>query len=94
MVAPAAAASAIDYAALMVSDPNTMANTLGYNPYDNPTYFQNILVHQEENEKQQAHSGPDRTYDPDSLANGTTGWRSGLQDEGGKLNLNALMQQD
>lgn len=92
--ARAAAYSGIQYVAALLGDPNSLSTTLGNNPYDNQGSFQRILVHEEEKPFQQAYFSIVAPYDPDSLAAGSTGVRYGVVDEGGKINLNALMQQD
>src|SRR5262249_41946600 len=90
--ARALADSGINYVAVALSNPDTMADMLGGNPYDNPSAFANILV------------GPDDVPRPGrfsvvappntSSTNGGQGLRYGVIDEAGKINLNALLKID
>jgi hypothetical protein len=84
--ARAVAESGVHYAAaLLAGDPST---TLNNNPYDNPSMFQDIEVPNSRGGRFSvvAVRSPD---DPDS-----TPFRYGVVDEGGKINLNALLALD
>jgi type II secretory pathway component PulK len=91
--ARAAAESGANYAAMLLSDPNAFANTLGNNPHDNPTVFQNIPVSNS--------SGTNQVYfsviapqSVDDLSSGATQIRYGAIDESGKINVNSLLKFD
>ena len=45
------AESGVHYVAAILSDPNYFSETLNSNPYDNPTYFKDILVQDSDNPK-------------------------------------------
>jgi type II secretory pathway component PulK len=91
--ARAAAASGVNYAAMLLSDPNNFANVLSSNPFNNPGAFKAIAVGD-------GRSGPQAYFSviaplgPDDAQSNVTPFRYGATDESGKINLNALMQLD
>jgi type II secretory pathway component PulK len=88
--ARAAAESGVNFAALLVSDPTLMAERLGGNPFDNPDVFSQVSI------------GPEGTNffsvvspaGPDDVTNNGQGFRYGVTDEAGKINLNSLLLLD
>ncbi len=85
--ARAFAESGIHYAAAMLSDPDSYANTLGGNPWNNPDKFKNQVVQGDPKLKGYFSIIAPDPNDPASVAYGVT-------DESGKINLNALMKLD
>jgi type II secretory pathway component PulK len=84
--AQALADSGIHYAAALLSNPDSLANVLNNNPYDNPTAFSKIKV------PGAAYSGFFTIMAPPGVQ--YTTFRHGVIDEAAKLNLNALMLLD
>ena len=89
------AASGVHYAAGMLADPSTMANTLSYNPFDNETSFSNVSV----NDQTSARGGGRFCLIAVSDTFVGTGEgrylvKYGVMDESAKLNINSLMQLD
>ncbi len=89
------AASGVHYAAGMLADPSTMANTLSYNPFDNETSFSNVSV----NDQTSARGGGRFCLFAVSDTFVGTGegrylLKYGVMDESAKLNINSLMQLD
>jgi type II secretory pathway component PulK len=92
--AKAFANAGLYYAIACLADPSTFNDSLGGNPYDNPTYFQNITV---------SDGGPRgggrfsivNVYDT-GTGSGESRYtvRYGVEDESGKINLNALIRLD
>ncbi len=87
------AESGVHYAAAVLSDPSTLANTLGGNPYSNDL-FHGYLVQQDG-----LIGGPGRfsifsPADPDEQLNGNRSFRFGVTDEGGRINPNTLIRLD
>ncbi|MBA2225481.1 MAG: type II secretion system protein GspK [Thermogemmata sp.] len=88
----AAAASGVHYAAALLADPELLALDVG-NPYDNPAYFQDIPVPLDPTNP----SGKQAYFSIIHVAPLTGGGyqqRFGLADEGGKININALIALD
>jgi hypothetical protein len=88
----AAAVSGVHYTAALLADPELLALDVG-NPYDNPAYFQDIPVPLDPTNP----SGKQAYFSIIHVAPLTGGGyqqRFGLADEGGKININALMALD
>jgi hypothetical protein len=83
------AKSGIEFAMAMLSNPNNFYNTLGGNPYDNPSVFQDHMVEGENGLK-----GYFSLVAPADPNDPSAGIAFGVVDEGGKINLNALMKLD
>jgi type II secretory pathway component PulK len=92
--ARAAADSGIHYAAALLSDPNSFANVLNSNPYNNSTYFQGIAVGQNPESRLQTRFFIVAPLQPGVSLQSTDPYYLGVIDEGGKINLNALLQVD
>jgi type II secretory pathway component PulK len=92
--ARALASSGVHYAAALLSSPDAVTNTLNGNPYDNPQYFQGILVKASDNPRNRGRFSIIALASPDDLAAGAQPYRFGVTDETGKLNLNALFKLD
>jgi type II secretory pathway component PulK len=87
--ARALAESGVNYAAALLSDPDSLANKLNGNPYNNASMFQN---------QGSPDSGPGRFSLIRPSDPGDTGssqpFYFGVVDESGKINLNALLKID
>lgn len=89
------AASGVHYAAGMLADPSTMANTLSYNPFDNETSFSNVSVNDQSSSR-----GGGRfclmAVSDTFVGTGESRYllKYGVMDESAKLNINSLMQLD
>src|SRR5262245_55006910 len=66
--AMAAADSGIHYAAALLSNPDAMTNTLNNNPWDNPSSFQAVLVHDAEQSRARGRFSILAPVDPDDSA--------------------------
>jgi type II secretory pathway component PulK len=91
--ARALANSGVHYAAALLSDPNSLAGTLNGNPYNSPGAFQDQLVAPSDTPRFQ---GRFSVVAPLGVDEGqqTPGYRYGVTDEAGKLNLNTLVALD
>ncbi len=87
------AESGIHYAAMMLSTPDNVTNLLNDNPYHNPDKFRDVAVSSEEGSQVAGKFRLIAPLDPDDASSGEP-FRSGVTDEGGKLNLNTLMKVD
>jgi type II secretory pathway component PulK len=85
--------SGIDYAAAVLSNPDTFTNTLNSNPYNNPQVFQGISV-QDNGGPHQGHFSIIAPLGPDDAPSESQPYRFGAVDECGKINLNAMMKLD
>jgi DNA uptake protein ComE-like DNA-binding protein len=85
--------SGVHYAAMMLASPDAIANYLGGNPYDNPDQFQDILVPDAENSGAAGKFTLVAPLDPDQ-ATVNSGYRAGVTDETGKININAAIKRD
>jgi type II secretory pathway component PulK len=92
--ARAYADSGVHYLAATLANPETMASTLNNNPYNNPTAFQGIVVDPNAAPRLRGQFSIFALLSPDDPNFGTQGLRPGVEDEGGKINLNALLQWD
>src|SRR5262245_17963706 len=91
--ARAAAESGVSYAAMLLSDPNALAETLGGNPYDNRDRFASVAVAGESGQNRAIFSVV-APLGPDDAPSTTQPFRYGCTDEAGKINLNALLRLD
>jgi type II secretory pathway component PulK len=91
--ARAAAESGVNYAAMLLSDPNNFANVLSSNPFNNPEAFRAIPVG-EGKSVSQAYFSVIAPLGPDDTQSNNLPFRYGAIDEAGKINLNALMMAD
>src|SRR5438309_599709 len=85
--ARALAESGIDYAAAILSNPDTFTNTLNSNPFSNPL-FQHITVQESRNPRLQGRLSIVAPLGPDDAASESQPYRFGVTDECGKINLN------
>jgi type II secretory pathway component PulK len=92
--ARAFADSGIAYAAALLSNPDAFTNTLNSNPYDNPSVFQGVTVNGRSKAHLRGRFGIFAPLDPGDPSTGSLPFRVGVTDEGGKINLNALMKID
>jgi type II secretory pathway component PulK len=91
--ARSAAESGVHYVMALLSDPNTL-QALNNNIWDNPQYFQDQVVRQEDNARYTFKFSV--MSPPDMGLNNSNNLppRFGVVDEGGKINPNALMKLD
>jgi type II secretory pathway component PulK len=87
----ALADSGVHYAAALLSNADTMANTLNHNPYSNSALFANVAVPGDEGK---GFKGKFTLLAPPDNSNPNGDFRHGVIDEGGKLNLNSLIMWD
>lgn len=93
--ARALADSGIHFAAAVLSNAESFSTLLQGNPYDNAGVFGNVQVMTVDDAKQtMGRFSVVAPFDPDTAASGTNPFRYGVVDEGGKINLNALLQLD
>jgi type II secretory pathway component PulK len=79
---------------IMLSDPNTVLNSLSGNPTDNQTFFSNQAVGSG-SESASRGAGQFSLMYPTAGTDGTgVTFKYGVMDEGGKLNVNALIRLD
>jgi type II secretory pathway component PulK len=90
--ARALAASGVQYAAAVLSNPNSFSTVLNSNPYDNPQAFHGVIVQPSDQPRFQGRFSIVSPLDPDQSTNGSQPFRYGVVDESGKININALMQ--
>jgi len=91
--ARAAAVSGVHYAAALLADPEAVTTYLNGNPtIDNPSMFSDIVVRTDQNNPNKGASF--RIVAIATTAPGIYEQRAALIDEGGKLNINALIAQD
>jgi type II secretory pathway component PulK len=91
--ARALADSGVHYAAALLSNPDSMTNTLNGNPFDNAGAFQGILVHDDERPRFRGRFSVLALLDADDPSAGQ-GFRYGVADECARLNINALFKLD
>jgi type II secretory pathway component PulK len=92
--ARALAESGVAYAAVMLSNADALSSTLNGNPYSNPSVFQRVAVGDGSGMRSQGRFSIIAPPRPDDVATGNQAYRFGVTDEGGKINLTALMQLD
>jgi hypothetical protein len=93
--AQALADSGVNYAAAILSNPDAVANTLGGNPFNNPSAFQGIQV--SDGSSTQGRPGMFSVValvSPDDPNAASQPYRFGVADEAGKINLNAILALD
>jgi type II secretory pathway component PulK len=91
--AHALAESGVNYGAALLGNSDAMTNTLGGNAFDNTGAFQGVVVHADEKPRFQGRFSILSPVGPDDAGTGQ-GYRFGVTDESGKINLNALMKID
>jgi len=89
--ARAFAASGVHYVAAIVGNSTNFTNLLNGNSSDNPTVFQGVIVAPSDQPRFQGRFSIVSPLGPDDSASSTKSFRYGLTDEGGKINVNALM---
>lgn len=92
--ARALADSGIDYAAAVLSNPDTFTNTLNSNPFQNPQVFQGISIREGSQPHSQGRFSIIAPFGPDDSPSDNQPYRFGVTDECGKINLNAVMKLD
>lgn len=92
--AKAYADSGVHYLAAALSNPNTLAATLNNNPYNNPGAFLGVVVDPGAKPRMRGKFTVLTLLDPDDPNFGAQGFRPGVSDESGKINLNALLKWD
>jgi hypothetical protein len=92
--ARAMAASGVQYAAAVLSNPNCVSTILNGNPYDNVQAFQGVIVQPSDQPRFQGRFSIVSPLDPDQPTSGSQPFRYGVVDESGKININALLQVD
>jgi type II secretory pathway component PulK len=90
----ALADSGIHYTAAALSSPDALANTLGGNPYDNPTSLHAVAISAAEQERRSGRFSIIAPVDANEPGAGEQIYRNGVMDEMGKLNVNALLKLD
>ena len=90
--AKAFADSGVHYAAAMLSNPDNITNLLNDNPFDNADLFRGVTVGADEKAGQKGVFSLIAPVDP----SGSSGesYRFGVIDEGGKININAVIKRD
>jgi DNA uptake protein ComE-like DNA-binding protein len=88
------AMSGVNSVAVMLSNSDFFNNTLSGNPYDNPQYFQDILVQDDPNPKRRGRFSIIGLVSPDDPSFSAQPYLFGAVDEAGKINLNALLELD
>src|SRR3954447_319165 len=86
--ARALADSGLHYACALLGNRDLVQSTLNNNPWNNPTYFQGILVHDDDVAIRRGRFSIMTLRDPDDPAFVGQPYRFGVADESGKLNLN------
>src|SRR5262245_47856245 len=92
--ARAFAESGINYAAMLLSDPDLFANRLNGNPFDNPDIFRDQAVGDDRDGGRRGYFSVIAPYGPDDPSGDNTTFRYGATDEAGKINLNGLLKAD
>jgi type II secretory pathway component PulK len=87
------AESGVNQAAALLSDANAFSNVLNSNPFSNQI-FQGSIVQPNDNPSLQGRFSIIAPVDPDNPGGNGQGYRYGVTDETGKININALMQLD
>ena len=84
----------VNYVAAILSNDDYFTNQLNSNPYNNPTVFRDILVHEGDTPKQTGYLSVIALVGPDDPNFGSQAFYFGVEDESAKLNINALLQYD
>jgi type II secretory pathway component PulK len=92
--AQALADSGIHYTAALLSNAGTFSSVLNNTPWDNPAAFQGILVQPNDYPKLRGRFSIVSPPGIDEAPTGSSAFHYGVTDEGGKINLNALMTID
>ena len=92
--AHALADSGVHYAAAILSNSDAFTKTLNGNPFDNAQAFQGILVNPQAQPRLQGRFSIIAPLSPDDPNIASQPYCFGVTDEGGKINLNALLQLD
>jgi type II secretory pathway component PulK len=87
------AESGVNQAAALLSDANAFSNVLNSNPFSNQI-FQGSIVQANDNPSLQGRFSIIAPVDPDDPGGSGQGYRYGVTDETGKININALMLLD
>ena len=87
------AESGVNQAAALLSDANAFSNVLNSNPFSNQI-FQGGIVQPNDNPSLQGRFSIIAPVDPDNPGGSGQGYRYGVTDETGKININALMLLD
>ena len=87
----ALADSGVHYTAALLSNADSMTNTLNNNPYSNSALFANVSVPVDEIK---GYKGKFSLYAPPDTSNLGGDFRNGVIDEASKLNLNSLLMWD
>ncbi len=91
----ALAESGIYYVAALLSNTDTVTNTLNGNPYENPGVYQGVLVYQDPlGGRRNGRFCVVALRDPADPQSTSSPWRFGVEDEAGKINVNALLALD
>jgi type II secretory pathway component PulK len=88
------AMSGVNSVAVMLSNSDFFSNTLNSNPYDNPQYFQDVLVQDDPNPRRRGRFSIIGLVSPDDPQSTAQPYLFGAVDEAGKINLNALLELD
>src|SRR5216684_365177 len=83
------AMSGVNSVAVMLSNSDFFTNTMNSNPYDNPQYFQDVLVQDDANPKRRGRFSIIGLVSPDDPQFTTQPYLFGAVDEAGKINVNA-----
>jgi hypothetical protein len=89
-----AAESGVHYVAAVLADANFVSDKLDGNPFDNPTYFKDILVQDGDDPKTRLRFSVIGLRNPDDPDAPTQPWRYGVCDEAAKINVNGLLRFD
>jgi type II secretory pathway component PulK len=92
--ARAFAASGVHYVGAIVGNSTNYTSILNGNPYDNSGAFQGIIVAPSDTPRFQGRFSIVSPLGPDDTPSSITPFRFGVIDEGGKININALMKLD
>src|SRR5262249_29639848 len=92
--ARALADSGVQYTAAILSDRDSFQGTLGSAPYHNEGAFRDVVVQEDPDPTKLGRFSVLSPPDPDDQLAGSTTFRFGVTDEGGKININALIKLD
>jgi DNA uptake protein ComE-like DNA-binding protein len=86
------ALAGVNYVAGALSDYDFFTNQLNSNPYDNQSFFQDIVVQQGDTPQQTGYFSVIAILSPDNPSFQQQPWRFGVTDEASKINVNALLK--